>query len=265
MDRWRLLHHGAATGPWNMAVDEALLASAAEDGVASLRLYTWDGPWLSLGYGQELTPARRAACAAAGVGVVRRPSGGRAVLHGADLTYTIAAPAHALPAGLEASYALVVGALIRALAKLGIEARRGRPRPGSGRDFDCFANPAADGVWVGEKKLAGSAQCRRRGGVLQHGSIRLAPDSETVARGAGLWPPRATSLAELGIADAAIRLPGLLVEALTATLNSSSTIGGLTPREIDSARSAEADPAPELRRRRGGGSSRAPAARRYRS
>ncbi len=79
---WRLLLDDAGSGFWNMAVDQALLESASLDGVASLRLYTWQGPWLSLGYGQRLEEERRAACDAAGVGVVRRVTGGRAVLHG---------------------------------------------------------------------------------------------------------------------------------------------------------------------------------------
>ena len=75
-----------------MGVDEALLASAVHTGRPSLRFYRWQGPWLSLGYGQSLSEVRAERCRAAGVGWVRRVTGGLAVLHGADLTYTVAAP-----------------------------------------------------------------------------------------------------------------------------------------------------------------------------
>ena len=70
-----------------MGVDEALLASAVRAGTTSLRLYGWAGPWLSLGYAQPLEPEHARQLEAAGVGWVRRVTGGRAVLHGADLTY----------------------------------------------------------------------------------------------------------------------------------------------------------------------------------
>ena len=76
--RWRLLRDGAAAGPWNMGVDEALLASAIADGRPALRLYRWDGPWLSLGYGQALAVERRKACIAAGVACLWGPAHGGA-------------------------------------------------------------------------------------------------------------------------------------------------------------------------------------------
>ena len=91
---WRLIEDGPGSGGWNMGVDEALLASAVA-GRATLRLYSWDGPWLSLGYGQPSRGDLRSACLEAGVGMVRRVTGGRAVLHGSDLTYAIAAPEEA--------------------------------------------------------------------------------------------------------------------------------------------------------------------------
>ncbi len=114
-----------------MGVDEALLASAVRTGRPSLRFYRWQGPWLSLGYGQVLDRERVADCSRAGVGVVRRVTGGRAVLHGSDLTYALAAREGQLPPGLMASYELVAGVLIRALGALGVEAvASGPPRRG---------------------------------------------------------------------------------------------------------------------------------------
>jgi len=218
---WRLLLDGPGSGPWNMGVDEALFASAQEHGHAALRLYRWDGPWLSLGYGQTLAPAREDACRAAGVGVVRRVTGGLAVLHGADLTYAVVAPETALPPGLRGSYALVAEALCDAFARLGVAIERspargpaGAPRSG----FDCFAEPAQDELLADGRKLAGSAQRRAGGAVLQHGSLRLSPDSAPAARAAGLDPARATSLVELGCAATLREVTDALVAAFTAAL-----------------------------------------------
>ena len=84
--RWRLLREATpATGWWYMAVDEVLFAGTTRGAAPVLRLYSWDGPWLSLGYGQPFSATRAAACRDAGVEVLRRVTGGRAVLHGAGL------------------------------------------------------------------------------------------------------------------------------------------------------------------------------------
>ncbi len=93
MSRWRLIVDGRANGEWNMGVDESLLKTAVTAGTPTLRFYRWRGPWLSLGYSQRPQAELYAACSRAGVGVVRRVTGGRAVLHGEDLTYAIAARA----------------------------------------------------------------------------------------------------------------------------------------------------------------------------
>jgi lipoate-protein ligase A len=230
---WRLLIDAAASGPWNMGVDEALLASAARDGVAALRFYDWRGVWLSVGYAQEIDAPRRAACRAAGVGVVRRATGGRAVLHGGDLTYAIAAPGDALPHGLRASYGLVSDALCEALRALGVAADRvpgTRTRAAEGA-FDCFATPAADEICVGARKLVGSAQRRAGGAVLQHGSLRVRPDSARARRAAGLDADGATSLCELGVRTRIPELRDACVEALCRALGGDFEVGTLTERE----------------------------------
>jgi lipoyl(octanoyl) transferase len=216
--RWRLLIEPTpATGWWNMAVDEVLLAGAASGAAPVLRLYSWEGPWLSLGYGQPLHAATAAACRDAGVEILRRVTGGRAVLHGADLTYGVAAPAEALPAGLDASYRLLSDAIRLALRELGVEAERAPAAaavaPSAG--FDCFASPATDEICVAGRKLAGSAQRRVAGAVLQHGSIRVEPDPVAVARAVGLGPG-ATSLRELGVSADTAR--NVLRRALPAAL-----------------------------------------------
>jgi lipoate-protein ligase A len=217
-----------------MGVDEALLATAAAGGPASLRVYRWDGPWLSLGYAQAAVPGRLAACARAGVGVVRRTTGGRAVLHGADLTYAVAAPESALPAGLGPAYAWLADALEAALRGLGVAVdrapagRAGAPGPG---EFDCFAAPAGHELCAGGRKLVGSAQRRSGGGILQHGSIRLTPDPEAACRATGLAGEGATSLAELGVACEPERVAAAVAEALAARLGAAFEPGGLDPAE----------------------------------
>ena len=223
MEHGRLLIEASpATGWWNMALDETLLAAATQGAAPSLRLYGWDGAWLSLGYAQRFDATALDACRAVGVEVVRRVTGGRAVLHGADLTYAIAAPEALLPGGLEESYRALSDALLAALRTLGIEAERapgGRARPAERADFDCFAEAATDELCVGGRKLAGSAQRRAGGALLQHGSIRLADDPPAAARIAGTGRG-ATSLAGLGCDPVAARdalltaLPRALAERL---------------------------------------------------
>jgi lipoate-protein ligase A len=232
-----------------MGVDEALLASAVRTGRPSLRFYRWQGPWLSLGYGQVLDRGRIEACGRAGVGVVRRVTGGRAVLHGSDLSYSLTAREDQLPAGLTASYELVAGILIGALEALGVEAvaspfPRGReafqqrfqidPKRAVGRsergDFDCFARPAGGEICVGGRKLAGSAQRRAKGGILQHGSIRLAPDPLEARRASSLSGAGATSLTELGANSDPEVLQAACVEAFAQALGGLE-VGALTAED----------------------------------
>jgi lipoate-protein ligase A len=157
-----------------------------------------------LGYAQSADPLRIARCRAARVGLVRRATGGAAVLHGSDLTYAVAAPASELPAGLQGAYQLIAGALIEVLRSFGVDARRSvapRRDGATARVFDCFLQPAGDEISAGpppERKLVGSAQRRMGGAVLQHGSIRLSPDPPAVVQAAGLSRGAATSLSELG-------------------------------------------------------------------
>ena len=237
MRSWRLLLHDAGSGPFNMAVDEALLASGGTGGVATLRLYGWRGPWLSLGYGQPDDAALRARCAAAGVGVVRRPTGGRAVLHGGDLTYALAAPEALLPAGLRGTYELIAGILLDALAAVGVPASRSPAGadPGSRSGaFDCFAEPAEDELCLAGRKLAGSAQRRAGGAVLQHGSVRVYPDPEGARALTGILGGSATSLAEEGYEPGLAALREACVEAFGIALGAHFVQGGLTPVEIGS-------------------------------
>lgn len=155
-----------------MAADEALLASVADGAPPALRLYRWQPPALSLGHFQAEDDVDRAACARLGVEVVRRPTGGQGLLHGGDLTYAVVMPRPTGAAGgVDAVYGLLAGAIIAGLRRLGVDAAVARHDGPAGPV--CFAGQQGADLRVGERKLCGSAQVRRGGALLQHGSILL--------------------------------------------------------------------------------------------
>lgn len=191
-----LLLDPPASGAWNMAVDEALLEAAASQGRCTLRFYQWQEPTLSLGYFQTYAdrwrhePSRRAA-------VVRRASGGGAILHDHELTYSFAVPSrHPLAVDRLGFYRAVHQTLIEALSQWGVAATMfssdgEREKDRSDRlPFLCFQRRAPGDVLVGQVKVAGSAQRRCQGAVLQHGSVLLArsdaaPELEGLAEMSG--------------------------------------------------------------------------------
>jgi lipoate-protein ligase A len=155
-----------------MAADAALLDDVAAGGAPALRLYRWAPPTLSLGRFQPVDDVDVDTCARFGVDVVRRPTGGQGLLHGPDLTYAVAMPLPAGPAGsVDAVYQLLAGALIAGLAHLGVAAAIARHDGPAGPV--CFAGQQGADLRVGDRKVCGSAQVRRDGAVLQHGSILL--------------------------------------------------------------------------------------------
>lgn len=201
----RLLVDPPLSGAWNMAVDEALVDDAAERGTCWLRFYGWAEPTLSLGYfqGHEERLAHRPSRQCA---MVRRVSGGGAILHDAEITYSLAIPhAHALGDDSTWLYTAVHEALIEVLYALGLEAVRCSAETAaaaaaataataaakrSERPFLCFQRRAAGDVLMGDAKICGSAQRRRRGAILQHGSLILerspqAPELPGLAEQAG--------------------------------------------------------------------------------
>src|SRR5919106_4500822 len=184
---WRLLDTGPLDGFTNMAVDEALLeVYAASGGSPTLRFYGWLPPALSLGYGQQIeADVNLERCRALGIDVVRRLTGGRAVLHHHEVTYSVIIreddPLAAM--GVLASYLTVSRALIRGLSHLGIAAaliplRRPAPAPAQGISPVCFVSPSSYEVAVGGRKIIGSAQRRSKGVIMQHGSLPISLDRE---------------------------------------------------------------------------------------
>jgi lipoate-protein ligase A len=167
-----------------MALDEALLGRAARTGEAVFRVYTWARPTLSLGRNQTARgvydPERARAL---GVEVVRRPTGGRAVLHWREVTYSVAAPV-APGEPLRESYARINRLLLDGLRRLGVGATLARPGaraplPGAA---PCFETPTEGELVVDSRKLVGSAQYREPGALLQHGSILLDDDQSILER-----------------------------------------------------------------------------------
>ncbi|HEX4149144.1 MAG TPA: biotin/lipoate A/B protein ligase family protein [Pirellulales bacterium] len=172
----RLLVDRPSGGAWNMAVDELLADDAAAQGRWNLRLYQWERPTLSLGYFQRAGD-RAAHPASAACPLVRRPSGGGAIVHDRELTYCLAVcEQHPLAADAARLYRAVHQSLVEALAGLGIPAELNETASTApaAEPFLCFQRRSAGDVLVLGHKVIGSAQRRRRGAILQHGSILLA-------------------------------------------------------------------------------------------
>lgn len=183
--QWRLLLSHPADGPTNMAVDEAIMHGIAEgQSPPTLRFFAWTPPCLSLGYTQPAADADSGRIAALGYGLVRRPTGGRAILHTDELTYSINAPQSdpRVAGGVLESYRRLSEGLMRGLQLLGAPARNDSTagsRPTESRADNnpvCFVTPSHYEIAAHGKKLIGSAQARKRGVVLQHGSLPLTGD-----------------------------------------------------------------------------------------
>jgi lipoate-protein ligase A len=170
----RLLIDPPLPGAWNMALDETLLESALNHGVCTARVYEWEHATLSLGYFQKPAEAR-ADPRWAGMPAVRRLSGGGAIVHHHELTYSLAVPPdHPAAGDPSALYSAIHEAVISRLAGLGVSlAIRGTLLSERNSAFLCFARGDAMDVVLGPNKVLGSAQRRRRGAILQHGSLVL--------------------------------------------------------------------------------------------
>lgn len=216
--RWRLLLSATADAATNMAVDHALFERAAGRDEAVLRIYTWTRPSLSLGM-HERARLDPAVASVAGVDVVRRPTGGRALLHHHEVTYSVTAPVRGNSLG--ESYRAINAILLAALHRLGVAAseaeRRGRAMSPDGAA--CFAEPNVGELVVDGRKLVGSAQRRDERSLLQHGSILLADDQAMVAKLRGVrdtLPAAATLSGALGREVSVAEVQESLVAALHA-------------------------------------------------
>ena len=175
----RLIIDPPLAGAVNMARDEALMVGVGRgQSPPTLRFYRWDPPTISLGYFQHYDDYQHLAPPAGALAVVRRLTGGGAILHDRELTYSLvlATADPMLSSGPNRLYEVAHDAVIEAASAAGITARRGGESDGSGAargPFFCFARRHVHDVLIGSDKFAGSAQRRTRTAVLQHGSIIL--------------------------------------------------------------------------------------------
>jgi lipoate-protein ligase A len=181
---WRLVKTLPAEGAWNMAVDEALLESiGVKESPPTLRLFAWSPACLSLGYAQPFSDVDLEQLNTHGWRVVRRITGGRAILHTDELTYAVIAPHDEprLAGGVLESYQRLSQALLAALKLLGLPAEAHPESPARSQHPKdqqpvCFEVPSNYEITVRGKKLVGSAQARKKPGILQHGSLPLYGD-----------------------------------------------------------------------------------------
>lgn len=248
---WRLIDSGPAAAAANMAVDEAiLLAHQAGSVPPTLRFYGWRPAAVSLGYSQRAAgEIDLDACRERGIDVVRRLTGGRAVLHDAELTYSVVVREDHpdIPATITAAYHYFSQGLLAGLARLGVDARMNIPRAAYGHSQPrrhasaaCFDAPAHYEITAGGRKLIGSAQVRKGGAILQHGSLLLRFDADALA--AVLRPPAPATRAELArmLAGRAVGLEEILGRAVPWPQLSAAMAegfagvltGGLTPGRL---------------------------------
>ena len=188
----RFLNTGESTAAWNMAVDELLFESCRahlreglppEEAPLTFRVYAWSPPAISLGRGQA---AERdifiERLADEGIDICRRLTGGRAVLHDCELTYSVTGSQALLGDVIEETYHTISRGLAEGLASLGAQVELAPP---SGSAYasqgSCFATASVWELAIGGKKMVGSAQCREGGAVLQHGSVLLRSSEERLA------------------------------------------------------------------------------------
>lgn len=179
---WRFIDTGVNNASLNMAIDEAILNAHLQGAVPpTLRVYRWQHPTLSLGFLQSLEKSvDLKKCDELGVEVVRRLTGGRAVLHHHELTYSIVvSEKYGIPPSIARSYALLCEGLIAAYGSLGIEVLLAAGE-NDGSSNACFSNAGTADMILQGRKIAGSAQFRRDDTLLQHGSLPTGHDSETL-------------------------------------------------------------------------------------
>jgi lipoate-protein ligase A len=223
--QWRVLTSYDMPGSYHMALDELLLESVIAGGAPVVRFYTWQPAALSLGVNQHIGEINRAECANRGIGLVRRLTGGRAVLHQHELTYSVIAPDNdpRVSGGVIESYRKISGALVLGLQSLGVDVSLAAPNKAllravsaAGRTSEldlpeaaeiastngaiCFDVSSAYELEAHGRKLVGSAQARRGGAILQHGSVLLDIDWDA-------WVSVFSYATEAGKERARLKLP----------------------------------------------------------
>lgn len=251
---WRLILDPPARGSWNMAVDDALIESAQQPGfIPTLRLYSWDPACLSLGHAQSVEEVDQALLKIYGWDLVRRPTGGRAILHTDELTYSITANADdpLMTGGILESYQRISQVFILFLRRYSLSPMsKDQPdQKNKNPDPVCFEVPSNYEITIAGKKIIGSAQARRKNAVLQHGAIPLFgdisritqvlryPDEASREYAARRVEMRATTIeAETGFSVSWDQAAQDLVWSFEESHNLKFKPGILTPLELDQAK-----------------------------
>ncbi len=170
-----------------MAVDEALMESVRDGGRPVLRFYDWEPDCLSIGYFQEFAAVDSSECRRQGIEVVRRLTGGNAILHRECVTYAVivGTDSRLVAGGVVASQRRLSEPFAEALRKAGAPVATAADSAQPAKGFDCFAEPGPWELTLEGRKVLGSAQTRRRGVVLQHGSLMLGAARGTAELAAG--------------------------------------------------------------------------------
>jgi lipoate-protein ligase A len=251
---WRVIKNKPANGAWNMAVDEAILGSIQSGkSKPALRMFAWYPPCLSLGYAQPFSDIDLDRLSTMGWDAVRRITGGRAILHTDELTYSVIGPDNEprLQGGVLESYRCLSAALLSALRMMGLPAQV-VPKPSTSdqnkQDHQpvCFETPSNYEITFSGRKLIGSAQARKKSTVLQHGTIPLYgditriidvlkfPDNDSRQNAKNKLLLRATTVeTELKKRISWEQSASVLIQAFSKTLNISFEDSGLTQAELD--------------------------------
>jgi lipoyl(octanoyl) transferase len=222
---WRLIDTGPLDGPANMALDEALFSCFdAKHSLPVLRLYGWEPPALSMGRFQDAAAALKLdLCAAEGVPVVRRMTGGGIIYHSRELTYSIVCSPDQIGEanGVKSGFRKLCAFLLGTYRRLGldpafaVDLNPDGQRLGERTAF-CFAGKEEYDVLVNGRKIGGNAQRRMRGAILQHGSIPLenvVQDAVRFLREPAPGADGAVSLAELALRPKLGELKQMLIES----------------------------------------------------
>ena len=178
-ETWLLLIDPKLSATDNMAIDSAnLIRAARKDFPPVLRFFDWENPSISMGYNQSIEEIDEEKCREDGVDIVTRPTGGRAVLHWNEITYSLVIPVgHNLAEkSIIESYKQISEALIIGFRKIGIDAELARGEAGGHRLPSCFSSTSRFEITANGLKIVGSAQRRKSGAFLQQGSIPLTPE-----------------------------------------------------------------------------------------
>jgi len=253
--RWRVIYDSPDRGASNMAIDEAILLAVSEGASPpTLRFYAWEPPTVSIGYFQRLErEIDLVKVSEAGYDLVRRPTGGRTVLHDDEVTYSIIVREAEFPGSVVETYRRISKGLVEGLRALGMEAgmvaaQEAGHDPREHSSAACFDSPSWYEVICQGKKIIGSAQTRKLGAILQHGSIPITFAPQRLTSVLALKSDAARNRLDLtlakkagGLSEFLQRRPGFaevcgaLRDGLSRCLDIEFVEQGLSARERDSA------------------------------